>query len=94
MAIEQKLTLHPCIRPLSRWSRRFAYGFNPQTGEADKRTVSFLFQEAGKYEFREGRFIVTPDKFISIDDRPYRIAGGRYTLENGKLELWSCGPNA
>lgn len=92
-AMEQKLASHPCVRPLSQWSRRFAYGFNPQTGEADKRTVSFLFQEAGKYEFREGRFIVTPDKFITIDDRPYRIATGSYEPETGALEIEACGPN-
>ncbi len=92
-AIEQKLSLDPCIGSLDRWSRRFAYGFDPETGDADRSSIAFLFQEAGKYEFREGRFIVTPDKFITVDDRPYRIAAGTYTPETQKLELSACGPN-
>jgi len=33
------------------------------------------------------------DKFISIDDRPYRIAFGTYTPAKDKLEMQSCGPN-
>ena len=91
--IEQKLSSEPCIGSLGSWSRRFAYGFDPRTGGVDRRTISFLFQEAGKYEFREGRFIVEPDAFITIDDRPYRIATGTYAPDTGRLELSSCGPN-
>ena len=91
--LEQRLSADECIRPLQRWSRRYAYGFDPRTGGARTDTIHFLFQEAGKYEFREGRSVVTPDEFITIDDRPYRIATGTYTVASDQLELHSCGPN-
>ncbi len=92
--IEQRLSANSCIGSMERWSRRYAYGLNTQTGEAKTDTIGFLFQEANRYEFREGRVVVTPEKFITIDDRPYRIATGTFSPATGKLELNSCGQNS
>jgi len=58
-----------------------------------RHTISFLFQKAGKYEFAEGRSIVETDKFISIDDRPYRFVFETYTPATDKREMQPCGPN-
>lgn len=91
--IEQMLSADPCIGSMDQWSRRYAFGLDSQTGGSDRRTIWFLFQEANKYEFREGRTIVEPDKFITLDDRSYRSASGTYTPSRDKLEINHCGPN-
>jgi hypothetical protein len=92
--LEAKLADYPCIGPLKRWSRSYAWAVEPRTRAMDRERVEFLFEEAGKFEFREGRHVFGGSGLpFNIDDRAYRIAYGTYVPATGALEVRACGAN-
>src|SRR4051812_2640270 len=52
--LESALRSNPCIAPLARWSRSYGFERDSKSHSVDRRSVTFLYQEAGKFEFKEG----------------------------------------
>lgn len=92
--IETRLMANPCIGALDRWARRYSYGLDHDRGGLDTDTVWFSMHEAGAYEFRSGRAVLSPREFGStVDDRPYRFAAGRFDVHLNQVTVEHCGPN-
>jgi hypothetical protein len=93
--LEAKLADNPCIGPLKRWSRSYAWAVDPRARGAGDQVVEFLFEEAGKFEFREGRHVFGKSGLpFKVDDRAYRIAYGLFDPATGKVEVKACGANS
>jgi hypothetical protein len=92
--LERKLSPNPCIGSLARWSRSYSFERDPESRRVVRRIVTFLYEEAGKFEFKAGRHIFAPGEVpINLDDRQYMIAFGTYDLQSDKIEVGACGPN-
>ncbi len=92
--IEARLASNACLAPLDRWERgyHFRNDWHSIRGALDPSRVIFRFRQAGVYGFRAGRRQDDPDE-MALDHRQYRMAGGEYFVDTGRLELWSCGWN-
>ena len=92
--IERKISLLPCIGPLTKWDRRYSYKswMEGTIYHLDTMVISFRFAEADRFDFRpRRRFIIDPRPVI--DDRSYKVAYGEFDLKTDHVTLSACGPN-
>lgn len=90
--VEQALERNPCVGALSRWARHYRFG---GTGRhVDENVVTFELREAGKYDFRSGRYALPPqgERVFDVDSRDYLMAAGHYAVQEGRMSIDYCGP--
>ena len=91
--LEERLSKHPCIGSLDRWSRRYSFALDHEQGRVHGEVIWFHLREAGAFEFLADRRIVRPRDDIAPDDRPYLYAHGSYDIRANRATVESCGPN-
>jgi hypothetical protein len=91
--IETLLTQDPCVGPLDRWERIYAYNENIQSKTLYPGIIDFHLNEAGGFGVRPGRHITEPNSWVNVDDRPIRMVSGDYQVSTGKLSIGFCGNN-
>lgn len=91
--IEALLAGQQCVGRLDRWSRSYAYHYDPRTGNLYDKIIDFHLEEAGSRGIRAGRHVTGPTRWMWVDDRPIKMATGDYDVTEGRLRIAYCGDN-
>ncbi len=91
LLIERSVAKLPCVGPLDRWERLYAFG-GPLRALRENE-IEFTYREAGKYSFKAGRRVMRVADWYNLDDRPYRMVTGRLDRTTRRLTIDYCGPN-
>jgi hypothetical protein len=91
--MEKLLQQEPCLGRLERWSRSFAYNYDPPRETLHAGIVDFNFEEAGKFGIQPGRHITEPNSWVNVDDRPIKMASGDYDVKEDRIRIKFCGNN-
>lgn len=90
--MEKTLSQFPCLRPLARWHRGFAYARNASTLRIDKDLIEFNFATPHS-RWKAGRYIVKFGELYTVDDGFFDTAHGVYSIRTHLATLTYCGPN-
>lgn len=101
--LEWRLSEEPCVGNLKRWERHYTFASKPfldglfgvRNRWYDFGKIDIDLREAGFEEFKGGRHLHRriPEHLLMLDDRPYRVAFGKYDIASDRVKLRSCGPN-
>jgi hypothetical protein len=97
--VESLLAKEPCVGSLDKWTRVYAYNRLPRKAvgglpkeAVDRGIVDFHLEAVGVGNKPE-RHITEPNSWVTMDDRPIKMADGDYDLKDNRIRFSFCGNN-